>query len=68
MFADRVDLVRFQAVGVSVDGVGVLGAIGFDETEDPSRLLVDPIPKEAHPVLTLSLYRPSTQEFFIINN
>ena len=53
MFANGEDVVRNKAMGLTVDGVGVFGAVGFDKTEDLSCFLVDPLPEVVHPELLL---------------
>ncbi len=34
VFADRIDLIRHEAMGLTVNGVGGLGIVGLDEAED----------------------------------
>jgi hypothetical protein len=53
VFANREDFVRNKAMSLTVDGVGVFGAVGFDKTEDFPLFLVDPVPEITHliPVL-----------------
>ena len=55
VFADLVDLVCHETVGLFVNRVGVFGVPGFDKTEDLPCALVYPVPEVTNPILLLGL-------------